>query len=81
MSRNPKKGPFDLSVDLTQIPSFKSRFASMDSLTGGKINMPFEQVDLSQAQDADKNLRKKLASNTDIRSTPSIILRKKGINV
>lgn len=81
MRKNPKKGPFDLSVDLTQIPSFRSRFTSMDHLTGGPIKTSFEKVDLSQAVDAEKDLRAKLASGQDIRSTPSVILRRKGVRV
>lgn len=80
-SKNPKKGPFDLSVDLCKIPSYRTRFSSMDSLTGGPINIEFDPVDKSQATDAEKNLRAKLGSHTDIRSTPSIILRRKGIRV
>jgi len=79
--KNPKKGPFDLSVDLTKIPSYRGRFNSMDSLTGGPIETKFDRVDLKQACDAEKDLRAKLGSGQDIRSTPSIILRRKGVRV
>lgn len=79
--RNPKKGPFDLSVDLEKIPSFKTRFASMDNLTGGAINIDHQATNLSEAVDAAPSLREKLKSGQDIRSTPSVILRRKGIRV
>lgn len=79
--KNPKKGPFDLSVDLHKIPSYQTRFNSMDRLTGGPIDIKMDPVDRAQAADAEKNLRAKLNSGTDIRSTPSIILRRKGIRV
>jgi len=81
MKNNPKKGPFDLSVDLNKIPSYRTRFASMDNLTGGTINITGEKCDLSQAQDAAPDLREKLRSGQDIRSTPSVILRRKGVRV
>lgn len=81
MKNNPKKGPFDLSVDLNKIPSYKSRFATMDGLTGGPINITGEKCDLSQAQDAASDLREKLKSGQDIRSTPSVILRRRGVRV
>lgn len=78
--KNPKKGPFDLSVDLDKIPSFGSRFASMDGLTGRPVKMEMEETDVTPALDA-HSLRAKLGSNQDIRSTPSIILRRKGVRV
>lgn len=80
MANNPKKGPFQASIDLNQIPGYRSRFASLDSLIGpAKINMqPFEPTDLSIAVDAE-NLREKLGSHQDIRSNPGIILRRRGM--
>lgn len=66
MKNNPKKGPFDLSIDLTKIPSFRGRFASMDNLTGGTIDMTTQKCDLDQARDAEPNLREKLRSGQDV---------------
>lgn len=80
MKRNPKKGPFDLSVDLMQIPSFRSRFASMDSLTGSPIKMD-APCETNPIANPEPDLRERLRSGTDIRSTPSIILRRKGVRV
>lgn len=80
MGNNPKKGPFDLSVDLDKIPSYKTRFNSMDSLTGGAIDMKVSRTDPGEACDPE-NLREKLRTGTDQRSLPSIILRRKGIRV
>lgn len=80
MSRNPKKGPFDLSVDLCRIPSFETRFASMDKLVDALPMSRTTEADLNQATDAE-NLRQKLRSNQDIRSNPNVILRRKGIRV
>ena len=53
----------------------------MDSLTGGPINIEQEGCDLSKAVDAAPNLREKLNSGQDIRSNPSVILRRRGIRV
>jgi len=79
MANNPKKGPFDLSIDLNKIPSYESRFKSMDSLGGG-INMTHpEPVDTSLAHDP--LLKEKLKSGQDVRSNPSVILRRRGVRV
>lgn len=74
-----KKGPFNISVDLEQIPSYASRFASMDGLTANPIKLDLAPVDLSIAMDAEKDLGKKLGSRQDIRSNPGIILRRYGL--
>lgn len=81
MIRNPKKGPFELSVDLEKIPSFKSRFMSLDRMTGQCVNTELESVSTKPAQDQEKDLRAKLGTGTDPRSLPSIILRRKGLRV
>lgn len=81
MKNNPKKGPFDLSIDLNKIPSYRTRFASMDNLAGGKIDLKTEACDIKPALDAEPNLREKLRSGQDIRSNPSVILRRKGVRV
>lgn len=78
--KNPKKGPFDLSVDLDKIPGYRNRFLSMDRL-GNIVNQECDKVDLSQAKDAEKNLREKFVTGTDPRSLPSIILRRNGRRV
>jgi len=78
--KNPKKGPFDLSVNLENIPSYRSRFLSMDAVSGPQIKMtgnpPSEQV-----REKDSELKARLASGTDTRSLPSVILRRKGVRV
>lgn len=80
MKRNPKQGPFDLSIDLTQIPSFKARFGRVDP-NGDKINLEMKTVSTKVAQDAEKDLRAKFGTGTDPRSLPSIILRRQGKRV
>lgn len=75
--KNPKKGPFDASIDLEQIPGYKARFNTAGNI-GATINTQLKSPDISEAADHDKNLRAKFKSGTDIRSLPSIILRKKG---
>ena len=77
---NAKKGPFQLSIDLTQIPSFKTRFMSLDRVAGG-INLKQEYVSTKPARDADKNLREKFGSGHNPFTVPSTILRKKGLGV
>lgn len=73
-----RKGPFDSNIDLKQIPSYQTRFMSMDKL-GSQINMQApEPTDLAEAMDKE-NLREKLGSHQDIRSNPGIILRRWGM--
>lgn len=79
--KNPKKGPFDLSIDLDKIPSYKGRFMSMDRVSGQCIDLKIESVSTKPAQDAEKDLRAKFGTGTDQRSLPSIILRRKGLRV
>lgn len=78
--KNPKKGPFDLSVDLEKIPGYSSRFLSLDAASGPQISMtgkpPCEQV-----REKDSELRARLATGADQRSLPSVILRRKGVRV
>ena len=79
MANNPKKGPFDLSIDLDKIPGYASRFKTMDSL-GGIIDMQKpEPVDTNLANDP--LLKEKLRSGQDVRSNPSVILRRRGVRV
>ena len=53
----------------------------MDNLTGGAIDIDHQSTNLKEALDAAPSLREKLQSGQDIRSTPSVILRRKGIRV
>ena len=79
MANNPKKGPFDLNIDLDKIPSYATRFKSMDSM-GSCINMePMPVSDTSLA--SDPNLKAKIKSGQDVRSNPSVILRRQGKRV
>lgn len=78
--KNPKKGPFDLSVDLEKIPSYRTRFQSMDAMAGG-LKLKQEPVSTEAARDQHKNLREKLGTMTDRHTLPSVILRRKGIRV
>lgn len=81
---NPKQGPFDSSYDLNKIPSYQSRFASMDSLVGEKIDMQNcneKEREGFYKTDEHEKLRAKLGSGQDIRTNPSIILRRKGVRV
>ncbi len=78
--KNPKKGPFDLSVDLDQIPGFRARF--------GRVGPHAEIIDLKQeyvstlpAQDAEKDLRAKFGSGQNQFTLPSVILRRNGKRV
>ena len=75
-----KKGPFDASIDLTQIPGYAARFNTAGNI-GQQVNIKLESCDLSDAADATKNLRAKFRSGTDVRSLPSVILRRKGQKV
>lgn len=78
--KNPKRGPFDLSIDLEQIPGYKARFMTMDRVAP-QINLELESVSTKPAQDQFTNLREKLQSGQDQRSLPSVILRRKGVRV
>lgn len=78
--KNAKKGPFELSIDLEQIPSYRARFGSVDK-TGGQINLKLEGESTAYAQDQSKNLREKLCSGQNQFSLPSVILRRKGLKV
>lgn len=80
MANNPKKGPFDLSVDLDKIPGYKSRFNTLDSL-GNIIKPESERVSITPAVDQHKNLRQKFNSGQDPHTLPSTILRRKGVRV
>lgn len=76
---NPKKGPFDLNIDLTQIPSFKTRFSSLDRF--GKATKMERPEHVDHAIVADPDLKQKIGSMQDPRSNPSVILRRNGIRV
>lgn len=79
--KNPKKGPFDLSVNLETIPSYRSRFMSMDAVSGPQIKMSNTPSSNEQVREKDSELKARLASGTDPRSLPSVILRRKGVRV
>ena len=76
--KNPRKGPFDLNIDLEQIPSYQTRFKSLDSM-GSSISMAKPKQVIKETPDL--NLREKIGSGQDPRSLPSVILRRKGIRV
>jgi len=76
--KNPKRGPFDLSIDLEKIPSYRSRFTSLNGVVP-QANLKMKQESTAPARDADKNLREKFCTGTNPYSLPSIILRKKGV--
>lgn len=79
--KNPKKGPFDLSVDLDMIPGYRSRFLSMDVASGPQIKMSDSGPSTEQIREKDSELKSRLGSGTDTRSLPSVILRRKGVRV
>lgn len=77
MGRNIRRGPLDISLDPTQIPSFRARFNKIDQ-TGSQLNMTrMPKADLGDAADAEP-LAAKIGSHQDIRSNPGIILRRWG---
>lgn len=79
MANNPKKGPFDLSINLNQIPSYGSRFIP-NTQSGEQINIIHdEEMDIKNASDS--KLVDKLKSGQDVRSNPSVILRRNGVRV
>lgn len=78
--KNTKKGPFDISIDLEQIPGFKARFGSVDP-RGGVIKFEQESVSTEAARDTSKDLRAKLGSGQNRFTLPSVILRRKGVRV
>ena len=78
------KQRFGFQFDVDKSPSASSRVSSMERLTGGiKYDGKLNELS-SSVKDLVKDptpLREKLRSGSDIRTTPSIILRKKGIGV
>lgn len=76
-----KKGLYQSTISLNQIPSYQTRFLSMDKLGSVGIPLTMEKSDADLAADAEKDLRVKFASGQDQRSLPSVILRRKGVKV
>lgn len=78
MGKNIRRGPLDISLDPTQIPSFRSRFSRIDQQNAQLSMSGVKKVDIGDAKDAEP-LAAKIGSHQDIRSNPGIILRRWGM--
>ena len=78
MGKNIRRGPLDISLDPTQIPSFRARFNKIDQTSSQLSMSKMPKADISDAKDTEP-LAAKIGSHQDIRSNPGIILRRWGL--
>lgn len=81
MSKNTKKGPYDLSFVASRAPGYKSRFAKIGEVAPQLHSFqPIAKSDIAMSGEPE-NLREKFRTGSDPRTLPSTILRRKGIRV